>query len=94
LQESEDGVSARAFRGEGQPVPYRRQAGRDSTRAVGAELADSRYRNHLRVPSGAKMLIDPIVLVEILSPSNEAETRANVWAYTTIPTVAEIVLLR
>ena len=45
-------------------------------------------------PSGAKMLIDPIVLIEILSPSNEAETRANVWAYTTIPTVAEIVLLR
>ncbi|MGH7153142.1 MAG: Uma2 family endonuclease [Acetobacteraceae bacterium] len=45
-------------------------------------------------PSGAKMLTDPIVLIEILSPSNEAETRANVWAYTTIPTVAEIVLLR
>jgi Uma2 family endonuclease len=45
-------------------------------------------------PSGAKMLMDPIVLIEILSPSNEAETRANVWAYTTIPTVAEIVLLR
>jgi Uma2 family endonuclease len=45
-------------------------------------------------PSGAKMLTDPIVLIEILSPSNEAETRANVWAYTTIPTVTEIVLLR
>lgn len=45
-------------------------------------------------PSGAKMLSDPSVLIEILSPSNEAETRRNVWAYTTIPTVAEIVLLR
>ena len=45
-------------------------------------------------PSGAKTLPDPVVLIEILSPSNEAETRANVWAYTTIPTVAEIVLLR
>lgn len=45
-------------------------------------------------PSGARMLTDPVALIEILSPSNEAETRANVWAYTTIPTVAEIVLLR
>ena len=45
-------------------------------------------------PSGAKTLPDPVVLIEILSPSNEAETRANVWAYTTIPTVAEIALLR
>ena len=45
-------------------------------------------------PSGAKTLPDPVVLIEILSPTNEAETRANVWAYTTIPTVAEIVILR
>ena len=34
-----------------------------------------------------------MALIEILSPSNEAETRANVWAYTTIPSVAEIALL-
>ena len=40
------------------------------------------------------MLPNPVVLIEILSPSNEAETRANIWAYTTIPTVAEIVVLR
>lgn len=39
-------------------------------------------------------LIEPVILVEILSPSNEAQTRANVWAYTTIPTVREIVLVR
>jgi Uma2 family endonuclease len=39
-------------------------------------------------------LIEPILLVEILSPSNEAETRTNVWAYTTIPTVREILLVR
>jgi Uma2 family endonuclease len=45
-------------------------------------------------PSGSRMLPEPIVLIEILSPSNEAETRANVWAYTTIPTVTEIVVLR
>jgi Uma2 family endonuclease len=36
---------------------------------------------------------EPVVLVEILSPSNEAETRANVWAYTTIRSVAEIAVL-
>jgi Uma2 family endonuclease len=39
-------------------------------------------------------LIEPILLVEILSPSKEPETRANVWAYTTIPTVREILLVR
>lgn len=39
-------------------------------------------------------LTEPIVLIEILSPSNEAETRANVWAYTTIPSVREILLVR
>jgi Uma2 family endonuclease len=39
-------------------------------------------------------LIEPILLVEVLSPSNEAETRANVWTYTTIPSVREILLVR
>ncbi len=39
-------------------------------------------------------LIEPVVLIEILSPSNEAETRANLWAYTTIPSVREILLVR
>ena len=41
-------------------------------------------------PSTGRALPEPVVLIEILSPSNEAETRANVWAYTTIPSVAEI----
>jgi Uma2 family endonuclease len=31
--------------------------------------------------------------MEILSPSNEAETWANVWSYVTIPSVQEILLL-
>lgn len=43
---------------------------------------------------GQHAMAEPILLVEILSPSNEAETRANVWAYTTIPTVREILLVR
>jgi len=42
---------------------------------------------------GAKAIADPVVLIEILSPSNETQTRANVWAYTTIPSVIEILLL-
>lgn len=39
-------------------------------------------------------LIDPVLIVEILSPSNQAETWANVWTYTTIPSVREILVLR
>ena len=36
---------------------------------------------------------DPVLIVEILSPSNRAETWRNVWAFTTIPSVREILLL-
>ncbi len=39
-------------------------------------------------------LTDPVLLVEILSPTNQAETWANVWAYTTIPGVKEILVLK
>ena len=42
-------------------------------------------------PALGLMVPDPILLIEILSPSNEAQTRANIWAYTTIPSVQEIV---
>ncbi len=45
-------------------------------------------------PSGARLLHEPVVLIEILSPTNVSKTRANVIAYRTIPTVAEIVVLR
>jgi Uma2 family endonuclease len=41
-------------------------------------------------PSGKVMVPDPILLIEILSPSNEAKTRSNIWTYTTIPSVQEI----
>ena len=39
-------------------------------------------------------LTNPILVIEILSPSNQAETWANVWAYTTIPSVQEILVVR
>lgn len=41
-----------------------------------------------------RMLVEPVVLIEILSPSNQSETWASVWAYTTLPSVQEIVVLR
>jgi Uma2 family endonuclease len=44
-------------------------------------------------PAAAMMVADPVLLVEILSPSNEVETRANLWAYATIPSVMEILVL-
>lgn len=38
-------------------------------------------------------IADPILIVEILSMSNRAETWSNVWTYTTIPSVREILVL-
>jgi Uma2 family endonuclease len=45
-------------------------------------------------PAGSHAIVDPVLLIEILSPSNASITRNNVWAYTTIPSVQEILLLR
>ena len=39
-------------------------------------------------------LTDPVLVVEILSPSNAAETWSNIWTYTTIPSVREILVVR
>src|SRR5487761_2098474 len=36
---------------------------------------------------------DPVLIVEILSPSNRADTWRNVWAFATIPSLREILLL-
>ena len=44
-------------------------------------------------PALGLMVPDPILLIEILSPSNEPQTRANIWAYTTIPSVREILAI-
>ena len=38
-------------------------------------------------------LTDPVLLIEILSPSNRAETWTNVWAHSTIPSVQEILIV-
>jgi len=42
---------------------------------------------------GQYILPDPIVLIEILSPGNASDTWDNVWSYTTIPSVREIVVV-
>lgn len=46
------------------------------------------------VRPGQATIVDPVLLVEILSPSNQAKTWANVRAYTSIPSVQEILVLR
>ncbi|MGD0432538.1 MAG: Uma2 family endonuclease [Acetobacteraceae bacterium] len=41
-----------------------------------------------------KSVHEPVLLIEILSPTNHAETWRNVWAYITIPTLREILVIR
>jgi Uma2 family endonuclease len=62
-----------------------------------------RAHTNLRVPDlgitrtadapGQRALPDPVVLIEVLSPGNAKDTWDNVWAYTTIPSVREIVVV-
>ncbi|TMJ43804.1 MAG: Uma2 family endonuclease [Alphaproteobacteria bacterium] len=44
--------------------------------------------------AGQATLPDPVLVIEILSPSNQAKTWTNVWAYTSILSVQEILVLR
>lgn len=43
--------------------------------------------------AGGKTMTEPVLLVEIISPSNKAITERNILAYTTIPSVREILSL-
>lgn len=62
-----------------------------------------RASTNLRVPDlgvtctpdapGQQILPDPVLLIEILSPGNPADTWENVWSYTTIPSVREIAIV-
>ena len=45
-------------------------------------------------PSKEVMGPEPVLLIEILSPGNEAKTRSNIWACTTMPSVQEILAVR
>lgn len=42
---------------------------------------------------GARLIERPVLLIEVLSPSNADETWANVWTYTTIPSVLDILVI-
>ena len=42
---------------------------------------------------GDQVVPDPILIVEVLSPGNQDDTRDNVRAYATLPSVQEIVVL-
>ena len=76
-----------------------------SCRVVGEPGVITRIRSHvnMRVPdlgvtctpdtAGERLIPDPVLLIEILSPSNFAETWENVWSYCTIPTVREIAVV-
>ena len=44
--------------------------------------------------AGQATLADPVLLIEILSPSNQAQTFVHVLAYTSIASVQEILVLR
>jgi Uma2 family endonuclease len=77
---------------------------RSPCRVIGAPGITPRVRanENYRVPDlgvtcspekSGLIMPDPVLLIEILSPSNEAETRANIWSYTTIPSVQEILII-
>ena len=63
-----------------------------------------RARSNMRVPdlavtcspveAGQIALPDPLLIVEILSPTNESETWENVWTYVSIPSVQEVLVVR
>lgn len=63
-----------------------------------------RARSNMRVPdlavtcvevnAGQIALPEPLVIVEILSPTNESDTWENVWTYVSIPSVQEVLVLR
>jgi Uma2 family endonuclease len=62
-----------------------------------------RGKSNVRVPDlavtctrqepGDRLLREPVVVIEILSPSNKAETWQNVWSYVTIPSVREVLVV-
>jgi len=39
-------------------------------------------------------MTEPVLVIEILSPSNQSRAWGNVWAYTSIPSVIEILIIR
>ena len=47
-----------------------------------------------QVDAGQIALPEPVLIIEILSPTNESDTWDNVWTYVSIPSVQEVLVLR
>jgi Uma2 family endonuclease len=62
-----------------------------------------RARHNYRIPelgvickppvAGTQMVAEPVLIVEVLSPSNRKATWTNIWAYATNPAVQEILVI-
>jgi len=46
------------------------------------------------IPRDVIEITEPIVLIEILLPANSTQTSTNAWAYASIPSVREILVIR
>lgn len=44
-------------------------------------------------PRWSHEMLEPVLLAESISPSNYLETRGNIWSYTTVPSVREILVV-
>jgi Uma2 family endonuclease len=89
----------------GRLIGNRLAESRSSCRVVSEPAVVTRVRAHinLRVPDlgvtcmpdapDQQALPDPVLLMEILSPGNTRQTWDNVWTYTTIPSVREILVV-
>ena len=71
----------------GEPGIQPRVLGASNVRIPDLGVSCTPYADEEQLLSGA------VLLVEVLSPSNQAETWSNVWTYTTIPSVQEILVL-
>jgi Uma2 family endonuclease len=69
----------------------------------GAIIPALNASNNVRVPDlivapgddmrGDQVVTDPVLIMEVLSPGNSDDTRDNVRAYATVPSVREIVVV-
>jgi hypothetical protein len=76
-------------------MPCGRYARRDPPRSIRKERPHPRSRRYCAgYDAEESVLTCPVLLIEILSTSNQAETWANVWAYTSVPSVPEFSSLR
>ncbi len=46
------------------------------------------------VRGNAPLMLEPLLVAEIMSPSNHAETWSNIWTYFTIPSLMEILVIQ